>query len=270
MEFYEFYSAVFKVSLQTIEDGTTGFVDVYSNKFIQLSETEVENIRQNTVSESFKKLYNVEHIIPGYIYNKEDRIFRDLHNSIPSIKILNDYRSNLPINIIPKAENIEYSICERDGKFDVEKGYVPNCSLISQGVKEGAFAFRNKLYANDPNQYRVTGCISKCYFQPMESQYLGLIARAILYFYDKYSDFVKSDKLVEKYMSPEILEIMHNWDLTYEPTEYEINRNFQIFKLQGTSNPFFRTAITRVFRKQAMKNLLTYAPDQVFFQVLNK
>jgi hypothetical protein len=150
MEFYEFYSAVFKVSL-TEEMNTIGFVDVYSNRFVELTKTEVENIMHNTVSDEFKKLYNVEHIVPGYIYNKDDRIFRDLHNSIPSIKILNDFRSNLPINIIPKKENVEYSICERNGKFDAEKGYVPNCSLISQGVKEGAFAFRNKLYADDPN-----------------------------------------------------------------------------------------------------------------------
>jgi endonuclease I len=112
------------------------------------------------------------------------------------------------------------------------------------------------------------GCISKCYFQPMESEYLGLIARAILYFYDKYSDFVKSEKLVDKYMSPEILQIMHTWDVTYEPTEYEINRNFQIFKLQGTSNPFFRTAMARVHRRTAMKNLLRYAPEQVFFSIV--
>lgn len=267
MQYHEFYSSVFESSL--INDG---FFDVYSGNFVKIEKDDLENIKHNIVSDEFKKLYNVEHIIPGSIYNKRLDIFYDLHNTVPSIKILNDFRSNLPISAISSDKKIEYSICEEDGKFDMgsykkEKG---TCAFISSGIKEGAFTFYNKLYAKDPKPYKTFGCAFGCYFQPVQSPYLGLIARAVLYFHQKYLDNVKSKEMVKKYMSDEILEAMKRWDVENNPTEYEINRNYEIFKKQGTSNPFFRAAMNRMQRKASMKNLLKYAPEKVFFDVTKK
>jgi Endonuclease I len=267
MEYHEFYSSVFEISLIN-----NGFFDVYSGKFVKIEKDDLENIEHNIVSSAFKALYNVEHIIPGSIYNKRLDIFYDLHNTVPSIKILNDFRSNLPINSIPADKTIEYSICEEGGRFDMEsyEGKRGKCAFISSGIKEGTFTFYNKLYAKDPKPYKTFGCAFGCYFQPVKSPYLGLIARAILYFHGKYLETVKSKEMVEKYMSDEILETMKRWDVENNPTEYEINRNYEIFKRQGTSNPFFRAAMNRMQRKISMKNLLKYAPEKVFFDVAKK
>lgn len=267
VDYRKLKSDVFNVSIIKTDMGY-GFYDLYSGNFIKITDQENADIKDNSLSEEFLIKYNVEHIIPSSAYGKKWEIFSDLHNLIPSIKILNDYRSNMPILTLPKNAKKSYTICSENDKYSTyEKILVddPKCIHVSIGIREGSKNLKNPLH--EPNSYNVDGCINECYFEPADTKFKGMIARAVLYFNSKYRKFVTSESLKQKYLSLKILSIMRDWNSLYPPTQYEISRNFEIYKQTKTINSFFIDALKNLNLSETKNNLLEFSPQKIIFKL---
>lgn len=256
-------SECFAVSLIK-ENNSYGFYDLYSGIFVTVSEEERNDIIHE-ITPDFLQKYNVEHIVPSSVYNQKWEIYSDLHNIVPSVKIINDYRGNIPIVTIPKDGKDIVTICQKNKKYEtIYQGEDPSCVQISIGVPEGTKILKNSLH--EPETYKVKGCVNECYFEPADTKFRGMIARSILYFNSRYRSFLSEQNKL-KYLSLKILSIMRNWNEKYPPTPYEISRNLEIYKKKGTINEFFVEALKNLNLSKSKKDLVEFSPKKIILSL---
>jgi endonuclease I len=267
-KFWELYPAVFEASVFKTEDERLGFYDVYLGRFVGVSKKKLDSISKGGGYGDFKELYNVEHIIPTTIYGDKEEIMFDLHNTVPSIKVINDIRSTLPIGIIPAGKKVTRTISMKDGLVSDEVGGDGAIAAkISIGRAIGKHNRKSRLFKGE--SYEFTGCLTDCHFEPADTPFRGLIARSILYFHSKYLSSIKTLKNRVIYLTS-VLSLMREWDTQYGPTPYEINRNLQIYKRTGTINPFFQDAMKRERMPKAMRYLLDYSTEPIRMAIIKK
>lgn len=270
---------VFNVSLIQNKDGrgTWYFIEAYFGQKILVSSDEYNYLYGNnnrSINEKFINLYNAEHIIPASIYNKDYLVYTDLHNVLPTLTVINDFRSNINIDIIDN--NIQNDTALTQLCFNSTEQFVNSNTIRCpcENVKNNTCIHidstnSNKLFSKSNSKFKDTRYISiacdfgKCKFEPADTVYRGLIARTILYFDWKYGGIVNYDlpdyyhitkfemdsrsKVNKEWYSsvvtPALRNLMIKWDSMYPPTEYEINRHTNIYNNKKVINPFTLEAI---------------------------
>ena len=255
----------FMVSIYRAQDNKLYFDDVYLGIPIEITEDQFKKLvgsdpltsEGKEVILEFAKMYNEEHIIPASIYGRKEPIVNDLHNVLPVITFLNDLRSNLDIRPIqskvpPTTYCYDRNIdkIKKVSKISILRGCV---NVESTNHNPAQYSPReNTKYVNNEHvseKYIPVSChFGNCTFQPATTEYLGLIARTVLYFNDKYAKHEHvSENLYSKYMPSDRILLMKIWDSTYPPTYYEFQRHARIQKKTQVSNKYFEEAMKRMY-----------------------
>jgi endonuclease I len=245
----------FMVSIYRARDNKLYFDDIYLGIPIEITEDQYNSLStggKNAILE-FATMYNEEHVIPASIYDRKEPIVNDLHNVLPVITFLNEQRSNLDIRQLKPNENPTDTYCydytnnkivRVEGQEIIDK---PGC--VNMDVSQADRTYYNKRNELYDKEYTTFSCLfGNCTFQPANTEYLGLIARTVLYFHSKYANHEHvNKKLYQDYMPADRIGLMHYWNNIYPPTYYEFQRHAHIVKKTGVSNKYFEEKMEQMY-----------------------
>ena len=143
---------------------------------------------------------NIEHIVPQHLFDRKTPYVSDLHHLRASPSKVNNRRGN--------------------NKF----GNVNNADCRYWCINNDCFT------GSIPSNPEAHSCLSSNgIWKPREAD-KGEVARAVLYFFTMYDKFdISSVGNVNTFIQ---------WSNMYPPSQWEIERNIEINKTQGNSNPF--------------------------------
>ena len=251
----------FMVSIYRDSNNKLYFDDMYLGLPIEITEHQYESLSDSDPSTiggknailEFATMYNEEHVIPASIYERKEPIVNDLHNVLPVITFLNEQRSNLNIRQLDPNKPPTDIYCY-DSEFNKivrvegqEIIYKKGC--VNMDINQYDRTYYNKKNKLYDKEYTTSSCFfGKCTFQPANTEYLGLIARTVLYFDSKYANNEHvNKKLYKEYMPPDQIELMHYWNNVYPPTYYEFQRHTRIVKKTGVSNKYFEEKMKQIY-----------------------
>lgn len=150
------------------------------------------------------KDYNIEHIVPQSLYQKDPTVKKDMHNLILYPRSLNSHRSNYKYVSDPKI-------------------YDESVILNQHGIKINFLKPIQKNNSIKNTRMRI--------FHPDE-QYKGQIARACMYFIEVYN---WSNTIFRHVIDPYTILLWHH---QYPVSNFELRKNRIIFEYQGNENKY--------------------------------
>lgn len=150
------------------------------------------------------KDYNIEHIVPQSVYQKDPIVKKDMHNLILYPKCLNSHRSNYKYVSDPKIYDESIILNKKGDKVNFIKPLQKNNSIKN-----------NKMRIFHPNE-----------------QYKGQIARACMYFIHVYN---WSDIIFRHVIDPYTILLWHH---QYPVSDFENKKNKIILSYQGNENKY--------------------------------
>ncbi|GIQ87593.1 dndonuclease I, partial [Kipferlia bialata] len=154
-----------------------------------------------------KYFINCEHIVPQSFFDKKDPMVSDLHHMRPSYSQANSARNHYPFEVIPDDEVTQWY------SQDMISTLQPDESDIDQWSR-----FRKDGSANSA-------------WEPLPEN-RGTVARAVLYFYTMYDQFIDEiDKIGD-------INMFLQWNADHPPSDWDGIRNSNAEYMQGNRNPY--------------------------------
>ncbi len=226
---------------QTV-NSKTGLFDAYSYVFLPGSGGNGNDYKEKAddnkdgVSGDF---VNCEHTWPQSFFGKQMPMVADIHHLQSTLSIPNNRRSHFPLGNV--TGDVVYST-SGGSKLSLGKGnkaeFVKMINTLSQKENQSKNSANATNLKEDLSKFAAANSMSAT-FEPGDQQ-KGNTARAMLYFYTRYStsNIRSGEYSKEEFWSSKVSTFINWSEQKDRPDEQEIKRNDIVFKKQGNRNPF--------------------------------